>query len=36
LVIDARYFYGEAQTLPQCTGIAPIILRVIYISLPAT
>jgi hypothetical protein len=26
----------EALTLPQCTGIALIILRVIYISLPAT
>jgi multidrug transporter EmrE-like cation transporter len=35
LVIDARHFYGEALTLPQRTGIALIILRVIYISLPA-
>jgi multidrug transporter EmrE-like cation transporter len=36
LAIDTRYFYGEALALPQRTGIALIILRVIYISLPAT
>jgi hypothetical protein len=36
LAIDARYFYGEALTLPQRTRIALIFLRVIYISQPAT
>jgi multidrug transporter EmrE-like cation transporter len=36
MAINAWYFYWENLTLPQCTGIALIILRVICISLPAT